>query len=113
MPQIPVFYAFVAAKGPSPSTRALFCVGPEPFVEEFIPRAELAAAFGGWARFVRDATGERWLGVWGARKASRFRRLLRERGAVFAVEEALPADIRPGVGTTTTATAARRRGAAA
>jgi hypothetical protein len=40
----------------------------------------LASAFGGAAFFRNDETGEGYLGVWGARNASRFRRTLREAG---------------------------------
>src|SRR5580693_7518745 len=38
------------------------------------------AAFGGGAVFRNDDTGACYLGVWGARNASRFRRALRDRG---------------------------------
>lgn len=110
---MPVFYAFAAFKGPSPAALARFCIGPEWFVETFFPRAELLAEMGGWVRFVHDGTGERWLGVWGARKTQRFRRMLRERGAVFTVEKVLPAGIRQSVSTTTTAIAVRPRAAGA
>lgn len=41
----------------------------------------LAKAFGGVAFFRNDETGESYLGIWGARNASRFRRTLRESGA--------------------------------
>ncbi len=37
----------------------------------------LADAFGGCATFINDGTGERYFGVWGARKASHFRAALR------------------------------------
>lgn len=40
----------------------------------------LAEAFGGAAFFRNDETGEGYLGVWGARNASRFRRTLQEAG---------------------------------
>src|ERR1700719_1817635 len=43
--------------------------------------AGLEAAFGGAAFFRNEETGFQYLGVWGARKASRFRRSLREAGA--------------------------------
>jgi hypothetical protein len=43
--------------------------------------AGLEAAFGGAAFFRNEEAGFQYLGVWGARKASRFRRSLREAGA--------------------------------
>ena len=87
---LPVFYAFT--DGPTH-----FCIGPKAFVEAYFPSAELAETMGGWSTFARAVTGETWLGVWGARKASRFRRILRERGAVFALEHGLPRGIRRAV----------------
>lgn len=110
---VPVFYAFAAPKGPSPAAAARFCIGPEPFVEIFFSRDELVAEMGGWVRFVHDGTGERWLGVWGARKAQKFRRMLRERGAVFAVEQGPPSGTRMSVSTTTTTITVRPRAAGA
>jgi hypothetical protein len=83
-----VFYAFTMGL-------AHFCIGPKAFVEAHFPRAELTQAMGGWATFTRG--DETWLGVWGARKTSRFRRILRERGAVFTLERKLPRGIRRGV----------------
>lgn len=53
----------------------------------------LLAAFGGAALF-RDCSGtDRLLGVWGARKCSRFRRLLREAGYAIAITD-LPPEMR-------------------
>src|SRR6266545_2542243 len=43
----------------------------------------LSAAFGGAAFFRNDATGDCYLGVWGARNASRFRSALRGSGAIL------------------------------
>src|ERR1700746_202886 len=45
----------------------------------------LAAAFGGAAFFRNDETGCCFLGVWGARKASRFRNALRRSGAQLEI----------------------------
>lgn len=51
----------------------------------------LTRAFGGGALFPNDVTGERYLGVWGTRKASRFRRLLRaSAGNLKLVDERPP-----------------------
>src|SRR5262245_2077594 len=45
----------------------------------------LSAAFGGAAFFRNDETGTRYLGVWGARNASRFRSGLRRSGAALEI----------------------------
>lgn len=45
----------------------------------------LSAAFGGYAYYRDDATGAAYLGVWGDRNASRFRRRLRESGLVLQI----------------------------
>ena len=60
--------------------------GARDAVERFIPLTEFEALFGGWAlwappaRPTADLPGEA-LGVWSRRTCSRFRRVLRERGA--------------------------------
>ena len=52
----------------------------------------LSAAFGGAAMFKDEATGACFLGVWGARNASRFRSALRASGAVInIIRESPPA----------------------
>jgi hypothetical protein len=51
----------------------------------------LAAAFAGVAMFRNEETGARYLGVWGARKASRFRNALRARAALNVIREPPPA----------------------
>jgi hypothetical protein len=45
----------------------------------------LAEAFGGAALFRDDDTGESYLGVWGARNASRFRHTLKEAGVNLSI----------------------------
>jgi len=45
----------------------------------------LSAAFGGAAVFTNDNEGLSYLGVWGARNASRFRAALRRSGAVLDI----------------------------
>lgn len=50
----------------------------------------LADAFGGAAVFKDDATETYFLGVWGARNASRFRAALRASGAVIDIVEEAP-----------------------
>lgn len=48
-------------------------------------------AFGGSAFYRNEETGETFLGVWGARNASRFRTALRRKGAITIVREPPPA----------------------
>ena len=71
-------------------TPALTIRGARDAVERFIPLEEFGDLFGGWmiwaapARPTRDLPGEA-LGVWSRRTCSRFRRVLRERGATLEV----------------------------
>jgi hypothetical protein len=51
----------------------------------------LSAAFGGAAFFRNAKTGSSFLGVWGARKASRFRSALRQRAVLNIVDAPPPA----------------------
>jgi hypothetical protein len=60
------------------------------WLEQFIPLREFAELFGGYAlwRAPQQQTDEmpgEALGVWGRRNASKMRRVLRERGALFTV----------------------------
>jgi hypothetical protein len=48
----------------------------------------LSSAFGGAAVFRNETTGECFIGVWGARNASRFRRELRDHMDISVVKEA-------------------------
>ena len=72
------------------STPALTIRGARDAVERFIPLAEFDALFGGWAMWGPPANptpelpGEA-IGVWSRRTCSRFRRVLRERGATVEV----------------------------
>jgi hypothetical protein len=50
----------------------------------------LAEAFGGSAVFRDDATGDYHLGVWGARKAARFRAVLRRSGIELNIARSPP-----------------------
>ena len=60
--------------------------GRAEFIELFISQLEIIRLFGGRIRSRDRNAGQEYLGVWGVRKTSRFRRILRERGAVFIVE---------------------------
>jgi hypothetical protein len=48
-----------------------------------MPTDELERLFGGSITYLDNVRGAELLGVWGTRKASKFRRMLRERGLKF------------------------------
>ena len=56
----------------------------------------LVAVFGGAALFRNGVDENILLGVWGARRCARFRRLLREAGHALTIKD-LPADIRMAI----------------
>ena len=59
--------------------------GERTFVERYIPLAEFDALFGG-RTLLTDRVGKSWfLGVWGRQQISRFKRVLKQRGAEFLV----------------------------
>jgi hypothetical protein len=57
--------------------------GERAWVEQFIPLAEFKSLFGGYVTWHPTDEIAETLGVWGKRNVSRFRRVLRERGAEF------------------------------
>lgn len=57
-------------------------------------RTEMTDLFGGLAKYEHKKTGEEWIGVWSNRKASKFRRLLRERGVTLMVVKSIPSGLR-------------------
>jgi len=62
----------------------------ETWVFQFIPLEEFSVLFGGYARWHSPANPTKQMpsngiGVWGRRNASKFRRILKERGASFTV----------------------------
>ncbi|HEU0097142.1 MAG TPA: hypothetical protein VFQ67_00070 [Allosphingosinicella sp.] len=68
---------------------SVVCVGPTAEIEALLGRGFVQAEFGG-AVFYRDDRERELIGVWGRRKASRLRRLLREKGAEIVVHRASP-----------------------
>ncbi len=64
--------------------------GDARYVERFFTRSELCELFGGYVVSVSPYRSGQFLGVWGRRNASRFRRMLRERGAVFDISRDAP-----------------------
>lgn len=65
------------------SSQPTLQLGLRSFVEKYIPEAEFEVLFGGYA--ARNISGEKYIGVWSVPVASRMRRILRERGALFIV----------------------------
>jgi len=72
----------------------IVCVGLSRQVLFLIDKGELSGTFGGYAVYRNDATEEEFVGVWGHRKASAFRHLLRERGATITVVKERPDGLR-------------------
>lgn len=70
------------------------CIGPRPDVTALVDLDELKAVYGGYALYVIDDDASEYVGVWGTRKASRFRQLLRARGATLDLVERQPTNMR-------------------
>lgn len=68
---------------------SVVCAARCEHIEGLLGAGILDAVFFGHAEY-RDDEATRYLAVWGARNASRLRRLLRERGAELAVHHAPP-----------------------
>lgn len=63
----------------------IHCDGETSFVEKFLKPEDFILPFGGWIASTDGITGKAYLGVWGRRNAQRFRRLLRDKGAVLTI----------------------------
>lgn len=63
----------------------IHCDGETSYVERFLKPDDFLLPFGGWLASSDRITGKSYLGVWGRRNAARFRRLLREKGAVLTI----------------------------
>ena len=85
----PILYHFTTSMR-GPTTNCHVSIAPIELVGIFFTRDQLSATFGGWIAYRDKNTGADWIGVWGERKASRFRRLLRERGAIFRLAKSPP-----------------------
>lgn len=97
----------------APDGDTLVCVAERAKLERFIPKDEVAHAFSGHAVY-RRGNGNRvlsfvgalirrkrtYVGVWGKRNTSRFRRFLQERGAHLAIHRHAPPDLRLAYWTT-------------
>jgi voltage-gated potassium channel Kch len=72
------------------------CIGERALVIRTLSEGELAKLFGGWIIY-GDPSGLDYLGVWGARKARTFRRILQERGVDVSLSRTRPGAIRMSV----------------
>jgi hypothetical protein len=85
----------------------LVCVAERTDIERFIPKDEVAWAFSGLAVYEPRDEGclfsvfsalfrqrGTYIGVWGRKNTSRFRRFLRERGAELRIHREAPANLR-------------------
>ena len=99
----------------APDGDTLVCVAERAKMERFIGKNEVAWAFSGVAVYRREGRTRSgilslvsalvwrkrtYVGVWGRKNASRFRRFLRERGAELAIHRNAPSDIRLAYWTT-------------
>jgi hypothetical protein len=99
----------------APDGDTLVCVAERAEMERFIDKGEVAWVFSGHAvyrskgrtksrifSFVSALIWRRhtYVGVWGRKNASRFRRFLRERGAEIEIHRHAPSDIRLAYWTT-------------
>ena len=87
----------------SPSGDTLVCIAEQRCLEQFMSKKEVAHAFSGCATYRRGDASRSWLlrwlrrnyvGVWGKKNTSRFRRFLQERGAELIIHRAAPSDTR-------------------
>ena len=77
----------------SPDGNTLVCVAPARGMKRFISKREISQAFGGCAVY-RRRLWDAYVGVWGDRNGSRFRRFLRERGAELTIHKEAPTNMR-------------------
>jgi hypothetical protein len=88
-----ILYQFVTQVPTSPWPAHISLVRSE-VAKGCFSRHEMTEYFGGMARYVDRKNEEEWIGVWGAKKASKFRRLLRERGTTLIVVKSTPVNLR-------------------
>jgi len=62
--------------------------GERIFVERYVRLDEFDALFGGKMLLVDPGTKSEFVGVWGRQAISRFKRVLRDRGAEFIIRQA-------------------------
>ncbi len=74
-------------------SNTVVCVGEKESIDTAFGGGQLAVLFKGEVVYRNDKT-RTYLGVWGARNASRLRRLLREQGVELLVKRTRPPDTR-------------------
>ena len=77
----------------APDGNTVMCIAPRRAMERFMSKHEVSKAFGGCAVY-RRSLWTTYVGVWGDRNGSRFRRFLRERGSELAIHKEAPANAR-------------------
>jgi hypothetical protein len=77
----------------APDGNTLVCIVPRRAMKRFMSKSEVSRSFGGCAVY-RRSLWNTYVGVWGDRNGSRFRRFLRERGAELAIHKEPPAKAR-------------------
>jgi hypothetical protein len=81
-----ILYEFRDSLHMATDTEPVVIKGSRAEIERFIPLAEFGPLFGGYVLWrapdaPTEAMPDQALGVWGSRTVSKFRRILRERGA--------------------------------
>ncbi len=86
---------YVFRDGPfAPGGDTVVCAGERAGVEACLGRGQVQILFRGAVIYTNDATQQDYIGVWGVRKASRLRRLLREGGAEVVIHAGQPPQAR-------------------
>jgi hypothetical protein len=75
-------------------SNTVVCVGEKERIEAAFGGGQLAVLFKGEAVYSNDTINRTYLGVWGARNASRLRRLLQEHGVELLVKRTRPPNTR-------------------
>jgi hypothetical protein len=70
------------------------CIGPLATIQDVVTQDELTELFGGYILYVDRTTGAEFLGIWGARKTSAFRNLLRGRDLIVEIKRQKPGNLR-------------------
>lgn len=78
----------------APAGDTVVCIGGRGSIEALLGNKPIPGLFTGQAVYTNDETNQDYVGVWGKREASRFRRLLRERGADLLVHRVPPPGVR-------------------
>ena len=87
------------------AAQPIVCIANRAAIERYLTQREISRAFSGHAIYCRGQgcllpalvslfwPGGTYIGVWGSRNASRFRRFLRERGAELVIHNEAPAGV--------------------